>query len=162
MRAQPLCHTMLVSEITPTVDVDACMRVLHKSQWGIPAERIYLHKLWFVSYACDILWYIVLLLCNPRYSGEYKLNYISLFNFPILRRIWSYITEAVPSAASSKGDMWLWLLGHPLPCATKYSSIYLSHGYNHVLLHTLPVYLFSTSYWCRSYKPLTGLSFQSV
>ena len=85
-------------------------------------------------------------LCNPRYSGEYKLNYISLFNFPILRRIWSYILEEVPSAASSKGDMWLWLLGHLLPCATKYSSKYLFHGYNHVLLHTLSVYLFSTSY----------------
>ena len=70
MSAQPLCHTMLVSEITPTVDVGACMRVLHKSQWGIPAERIYLHKLWFVRYACDILWYIVLLLCKTRYDGE--------------------------------------------------------------------------------------------
>ena len=54
------------------------------SQWGIPAERIYLHKLSFVSYACGYIVYIVLLLCNPRYSGEYKLNYISLFNFPIL------------------------------------------------------------------------------
>ena len=43
------------------------------------------------------------ILCNPRYSGEYKLNYISLFNFPILRRIWSYITEAVPSAVEDRG-----------------------------------------------------------
>ena len=53
------------------------------SQWGIPAERIYLHKLSFVSYACGYIVYIVLQVCNPRYSGEYKLNYISLFNFPI-------------------------------------------------------------------------------
>ena len=46
---------------------------------------------------------IVLQLCNPRYSGEYKLNYISLFNFPILRRIWSYITEEVPRAGEDRG-----------------------------------------------------------
>ena len=30
MRAQPLCHTMLVSEITPMVDVGAYMRVAKK------------------------------------------------------------------------------------------------------------------------------------
>ena len=43
------------------------------------------------------------IICNPRYSGEYKLNYISLFNFPILRRIWSYITEEVPRAGEDRG-----------------------------------------------------------
>ena len=33
-------------------------------------------------------------LCNPRYSGEYKLNYISLFNFPILGDIfWEKMPE---------------------------------------------------------------------
>ena len=31
----------------------------------------------------DILRYIVLQVCKTRYDGEYKLNYISLFNFPI-------------------------------------------------------------------------------
>ena len=74
MRAQPLCHTMLVSEITPTVDVGACMRALHKSQWGIPAERIYLHKLSFVSYACGYIVYIVLQVCKTRYDGELSLG----------------------------------------------------------------------------------------
>ena len=58
----------------------------HFNQWCVPmcAARV------------DII-------CNPRYSGEYKLNYISLFNFPILRRIWSYITEEVPRAGEDRG-----------------------------------------------------------
>ena len=32
-------------------------------------------------------------LCNPRYSGEYIINYISLLIISILPSIWSYILK---------------------------------------------------------------------
>ena len=40
----------------------------------------------------------VLQLCNPRYSGEYKFNCISLLNFPILHVSGIPQTEGVPRA----------------------------------------------------------------
>ena len=44
-------------------------------------------------FACGYLQYHVLLLCNPSYSGEYRINFISSLILPILLRNWSYITE---------------------------------------------------------------------
>ena len=50
------------------------------------------------------------IICNPSYSGEYRINFISSLILPILLRNWSYITEAVPMCWSQKGDLWLWLV----------------------------------------------------
>ena len=52
-------------------------------------------------FACGYLQYHVLLLCNPSYSGEYRINFISLLILSILIRNWSYILKQVPSAGSN-------------------------------------------------------------
>ena len=40
----------------------------------------------------------VLQLCNPRYSGEYKFNCISLLNFPIFVNLVDLVILATPVA----------------------------------------------------------------
>ena len=63
----------------------------------------------FVLHANNLR-YIVLQVCNPSDSGEYRINCISLLIHSILRYSGYYIGEAVPSAESYKGDLWLWLV----------------------------------------------------
>ena len=72
------------SEITPMVEVGACMRVAKKSVGHTGRADIFTQIIICLFLHADILRYIVLQVCNPRYSGEYKLNYISLFNLPSL------------------------------------------------------------------------------
>ena len=61
---------MRISEITPRKRyVLACE--LQKCQWGLPADRIYFHKLSFVCFALRSYCEYVLLLCITRYQENH-------------------------------------------------------------------------------------------
>ena len=62
-------------------DIDACPRVANKSVGNIGGTGYYYTNVICVFAMANF----VLQLCNPRYSGEYKFNCISLLNFPILQ-----------------------------------------------------------------------------
>ena len=70
VRARPLCHTMRVSEITPMVEVGACMRVAKKSVGHTGRADIFTQIIICLFLHADILRYIVLQVCKTRYDGE--------------------------------------------------------------------------------------------
>ena len=77
------CNTMRISEITPRKRyVLACE--LQKCQWGLPADRIYFHKLSFVCFALRSYCEYVLQICITQIPGEYRINFISLLILLIL------------------------------------------------------------------------------
>ena len=92
------------------------------SQWATPVDLE-------ISSQIGICWlfaseYHCLHLCITLIPGEYRINCISLLIRSILRYSGYYIGEAVPSAESYKGDMWLWLVSlkpmSQLPRALQY------------------------------------------
>ena len=70
-------------------DIDACPRVANKSVGNIGGTGYYYTNVICVFAMANF----VLQLCNPRYSGEYIINYISLLIISILPSIWSYILK---------------------------------------------------------------------
>ena len=83
-------------------------RELQYCQWATLADleifsQIGICLLFASEYHC-------LHLCITLIPGEYRINCISLLIHSILRYSGFYIGEAVPSAESYKGDLWLWLV----------------------------------------------------
>ena len=65
MGAQPLCHTMLVSEVTPMEEVGACMRVAKKSVGHTGRADIFTQIIICLFLHADILRYIVFKYVRP-------------------------------------------------------------------------------------------------